>query len=215
MLRNKASKYSFLVFLADLYRRMILVHQFFYGIYVKITREKNTPMVFCLGFSKTGTTSLHKALYILGYRSIHWPRAHLEPRKGWIEYIRNSQYDAFSDAPIYLNDFYKKIDKEFPGSKFILTLREPKDLVKSWNNYFKNAPWSIDDKEDVEYLISEYNRHKKEVIEYFNGRSSQLLVLDVIGGEGWEKLCKFLNKPIPNMPFPHKRIAKYKIKNDK
>ncbi len=213
MIKKRPSKYSFLIFLVDLYRRMILIQQFFYGIFIRVTRPKNNPIVFCLGFSKTGTTSLHKALYILGYRSIHWPRAHLEPRKGWIEYIKSSHYDAFSDAPIYFSDFYKKLDKEFPGSKFILTTRNPLDLVRSWENYFMNAPWSIDNEEDKQQLIKEYNIHQKDVIEYFKERPSQFLILDVIGGEGWEKLCKFLQKPIPNISFPHKRIAKYKMKN--
>jgi hypothetical protein len=27
-------------------------------------------------------------------------------------------------------------------------------------------------------------------------------------GDGWEKLCKFLNKPIPDMEFPHENKSK-------
>ena len=39
-----------------------------------MTREKSRKKkVFCIGLSKTGTTSLSKALEILGYRSIHTP----------------------------------------------------------------------------------------------------------------------------------------------
>ena len=30
-----------------------------------------------------------------------------------------------------------------------------------------------------------------------------LFVLDVRGGEGWEKLCPFLGLNVPDVPFPH------------
>jgi len=169
-------------------------------------------MIFCIGFSKTGTTSLDKALYILGYQPIHWPHAHIKPRKGWIEYIKKSPYDAFSDAPIYFSGFFKELDKEFPNSKFILTVRDPKSLVKSWDNYFSNAPWSINSKEEKDNLIKEYNDHKEDVLKYFKDKHSQLLVFNLFGGDQWEKLCNFLDKPIPEVPFPHKRKANYKKK---
>ena len=32
-------------------------------------------MIFCIGLSKTGTTSVHRALEILGLRSVHCPDA--------------------------------------------------------------------------------------------------------------------------------------------
>ena len=47
-----------------------------------------------------------------------------------------------------------------------------------------------------------YERHVREVEEYFKQRPRDLLVLDVCAGEGWEKLCAFLNKPVPPGPFP-------------
>jgi len=52
--------------------------------------------------------------------------------------------------------------------------------------------------------------NKKHAIEVFNDHNEEvkrlvpaerLLVYDV--KEGWEPLCKFLGKPIPNKPFPH------------
>ena len=47
-------------------------------------------------------------------------------------------------------------------------------------------------------------------MEYFKNRPQDFLNLDIIGGEGWEKLCEFLGKPIPDVPFPRKRVKKYK-----
>ena len=34
----------------------------------------------------------------------------------------------------------------------------------------------------------------------------RLLIYEV--KEGWEPICKFLNKPIPDMPFPYKNKTK-------
>ena len=201
------------IFTNILYKSLYLTIQKFYGFYIRLTRNKNNPMVFCVGFSKTGTSSLDKALSILGYRNVHWLHAGIKPKKGWIQYIKNTPFDAFSDSPMFHSDLFKKIDKAFPGSKFILTVRNPDSLVKSWKYYFSISPWSIDNEEDKKTIIDMYNDHKKNVIEYFKDRPDDLLILDILEGDGWDKLCKFLDKTIPKIPFPRKRISKYKSKN--
>jgi hypothetical protein len=195
-----------------IYSRLLIIYQYFYGIKIRLIRKKNNPMVFCIGFPKTGTSSLDKALGILGYRNIHWPRAHIEPKCGWIEYIKKSPYDAFSDDPICYFPLLIEIDKEFPGSKYVYTPRDPESLAKSWQNYFKNSPWGVYDKNDKNKLIKRYNEYEKNVMNHFKNRPEDFLVLDILGGEKWEKLCKFLNKPVPDIPFPRKRVGKYKKK---
>jgi len=40
-----------------------------------------------------------------------------------------------------------------------------------------------------------YRRHHESVVEYFNDRPRDLLVLNIIEGEGWDKLCRFLKSP--------------------
>ena len=58
--------------------------------------------------------------------------------------------------------------------------------------------------------------HNKEVREYFKDRPNDLLVMNICAGDGWEKLCPFLDKNIPAGPFPymHKKpsLIKYFIK---
>ena len=61
--------------------------------------------------------------------------------------------------------------------------------------------------QDLNNRIQEYDEHNKQVIAYFKDKPSQLLVMNITEGDGWEKLCKFLNKPIPNKAFPHKNKA--------
>jgi len=204
------SKNIFNIIISKIVQFLVIIHQKFYGLYVRLRREKNKTKVFCIGFSKTGTTSLDKALAILGYRNVHWLRGHLKPKIGWIDYIKKSPFDAFSDAPMYRPNLFKKIDKAFPNSKFILTVRKPEDLANSWSNYFNHVTWSFTNDDDKKLLMTMYKKHNNEVIEYFKDKPSKLLIFDVFSGDGWEKLCKFINKPIPDLEFPHKRKAKYK-----
>lgn len=59
-----------------------------------------------------------------------------------------------------------------------------------------------------EYIYSErFDRHNKEAVEYFKNRPQDLLVIDITKGDGWEKLCPFLNKDIPDVPFPKSNTA--------
>jgi hypothetical protein len=84
--------------------------------------------VFCIGFNKTGTTSVRIALEELGYRVGNQPVA-----EGFIadwacrDFSRIIDYcntaDAFQDIPFSLPETYQSLDAAFPGSKFVLTVR--------------------------------------------------------------------------------------------
>ena len=50
----------------------------------------------------------------------------------------------------------------------------------------------------------EFEKWNKSVIDYVP--NDRLLVYQV--KEGWGPLCNFLNKPIPNIPFPYKNKTK-------
>lgn len=182
------------------------LHHFF----VQLFRKKSDYKIFCIGFYKTGTNSLSKALAILGYRSGHLINAKHEPKGGWLKYIKKLKYDAYADYPMSEKDFYKQLDKTYPNSKFILTIRDKKSFEKSYLNYFEGSPLEIKNSEELEKVIKEYEEHNKDVISYFQKNPSQLLVMDVFEGDGWEKLCGFLGKSIPEKPFPHKNKGRYK-----
>lgn len=84
--------------------------------------------IFCIGQNKTGTTSLEQAFKDLNYN------VYLQYKGGILldDYI-NNKYDAiidlcnsaqvFQDIPFSLPNTYKILDKEFPNSKFILSIR--------------------------------------------------------------------------------------------
>jgi hypothetical protein len=167
----------------------------------------DTTIIPCwgIGLSRTGTTTLCEALKILGYqRVIHNPR---------FEDLRN--LDGGSDLGVIL--FYKYLDFRFAGSKFVMTVRSLDEWLPSMKfilNKFPARP--IDDVavkrrmgvyETVAFdrvkLTAAYQRHIEDVQRYFLDRPQDLLVLNIVGGEGWDKLCPFLGKPVPAVPFPH------------
>src|SRR5208282_158379 len=94
--------------------------------------------VFGIGLHKTGTTSLHEAFKMLGFDSLHWGTG--EAPLIWYEMNalgRSStleQFYALSDNPIPL--LYEKLDKAYPGSKFILTIRDEIDWLASVRKLF-------------------------------------------------------------------------------
>lgn len=158
-----------------------------------------------IGLSRTGTTSLHEALLRLGYSALHFPHP--------LEKI--SEVDAANDTPVAAE--YKRLDVTYPESKFILTVRSDLDAwLESckalWDSEFHKWPKHTHDlhaklygtkQYDRESLKSAYERHLQDVEEYFRDRTEDLLIMEV-GDDSWDPLCRFLEKEIPVIAFPHR-----------
>ncbi len=88
--------------------------------------------VFCIGQNKTGTTTVEAVLKSLGYKMGNQAKAESliyewskRDFKNIIKLCKTA--DAFQDIP-FSNDFtFVALDCAFPGSKFILTIRNDKD----------------------------------------------------------------------------------------
>ena len=95
------------------------------------------PKVFCIGFHKTGTTSLGDALTTLGYR-VTGLAGKNDPEIGnhVLDMARRlvGEFDAFQDNPWPI--LYRELDAMCPGSKFILTLRDPEPWIRSQVRHF-------------------------------------------------------------------------------
>ena len=191
--------------------RFLKYYQYFHQKIIPLIKEKNEPKVFCIGDVKTGTSSMYKALNILGYRTVRLFDLQIWHKKGLNEYVKKiqkSKYDAYVDYPFGIGDLFKKIYKKFPNGKFIFTIRKKKSFQNSFVNY---VGLSLEDNpKEIKERLEKYEDHNRSVITFFKDKPSQLLVMNVIEGDGWEKLCKFLDKPIPKKPFPHKNKGKYK-----
>lgn len=181
------------------------------------------PKVFGIGFHKTGTTSLGRALRSMGYRiqkgfNFNRPGKRIViPAPVTLEKVRDvafgmvPRYAAFEDNPWPL--LFRELDAAFPGSKFILTTRDPQRWIRSASRYFGtktngmfeliyNRPsFCIAGNED--FARARFERHNREVLEHFAGRPDDLLVWNLEAEADWPLLCDFLHAPIPKSPFPH------------
>lgn len=163
--------------------------------------------VFGIGLGRTGTTSLAKALDILGYSCVHYP----------YDDAAIDAHDAAVDETVACQ--FKRLDEKYRDglqrSKFVYTCRPISPWIASYARCWAKVP------EDAEYhpvIVRTYKklygqetfdreawekgyaRHALLVLMHFD--SSRLLKMDITNGDGWKKLCPFLGKPVPDEPFP-------------
>ena len=146
------------------------------------------PKVFCIGFHKTGTTSLAVALKLLGYR-VTGPNNTKDPDIADKVYALadelSENYDAFQDNPWPV--LYREMDERWPGSKFILTRRPSDAWIRSQVKDFGLAEtpmrrwiYGVGCPQGNEAVFVErYERHNRDVLEYFRERPNDLLLLDL------------------------------------
>lgn len=173
------------------------------------------PKVFCIGFQKTGTTSLFAALTMLGYRTASvvgrdWSAARLAAEGASACIDAMAGFDAAQDMPWPI--FFRELDAAFPGSKFILTVRDSESWFRSIEGHFGANP---DEMQAFVYgpdaaapagrkarYQDVYAAHERAVRAYFSARPSDLLVMDLERGDGWRALCDFIGAPVPDEAFP-------------
>jgi hypothetical protein len=190
--------------------------------------------VFGVGLSRTGTTSLTRALELLGYRAVHFPAdlvtqteasAFLMAPASELRLSLLDSVDAVTDTPIAAT--YRALDRAYPGSAFVLTIRDCESWLRSCENYWEsllarlydgglNAPYVRlinkhvygTDRFDPEKFTAVSRHHQAQVHAHFDGRQDDLLTLDICRGEGWRELCAFLGVDVPTTPFPHANASR-------
>ncbi|MEM7342910.1 MAG: sulfotransferase family protein [Chloroflexota bacterium] len=169
-----------------------------------------------IGLNKTGTKTLRECLSHWGYEkhlTFDLDSFHLY-QQGDYEALWETMraYDSFEDWPWPL--MYKEIDAQFPGTKFILTTRKNPEV---WFTSLCKMAVRIGALNDFEQYIygyamphghkaehiEFYEAHNRAVEEHFKDRPEQLLKVCWENGDGWQALADFLEKPIPDQPFPH------------
>jgi hypothetical protein len=172
--------------------------------------------IFGIGFHKTGTKSLADALSALGY-AVTGPNGVQDPdiATNVSQYIDEltPRFDAFQDNPWPI--VFRELDGRFPGSKFILTIRDSAGWIRSVVDHFgsRDTPmrrWIYGVGHPLGHeatYVRRYEEHNRAVLRHFRDRPGDLLVLNVTAGDGWRKLCPFLGHGIPDFPFPHTNAA--------
>jgi tetratricopeptide (TPR) repeat protein len=197
-----------------------------------ISSEK--PKIFGIGLSRTGTTSLTKALEILGFDVLHY----YNPITKRVLDLEDFYYfDGFTDSPVSFR--FEELYTLFPNAKFIYTERNLVDWVKSSSDLYKPLgfsttkemkTWFNQSKSEggkfdklfqnyhptyrlaYESLYADYPTwedayysYEKRVNKFFKNKPEEkLLKINIPEGDGWDKICTFLNVSIPDAPFPHR-----------
>ncbi|PMD31541.1 hypothetical protein L207DRAFT_442099 [Hyaloscypha variabilis F] len=187
------------------------------------------PMeVLCLGMGRTGTQSLADALPILGIKPIYHMRdvrknehnaawqALLE-RKLAGDKITTEDFDAIlgnfagtTDWPALT--YAEELMDAYPNAALILTVRSEDAWLTSMNStlftmpssgffpLFTNYHFGPAEERTNEIKKAGFREHNENVKKWARERGRELLVFEV--KEGWEPLCRFLGKSVPEEGFP-------------
>ena len=169
--------------------------------------------IFGIGYPKTAGSSLALALEILAYKVFHDPVELVEAYSN--KNLKNSEFLKKGDAFIVaIAFFYRELYELYPDAKFILTVRDKDKWLDSARRHFKLVfPWKKTNKYIMtrifsgltdfseEIFLNCYQKHNQEVKEFFKNKGN-LLIMDICNGDGWQKLCPFLGKAVPDMDFP-------------
>jgi hypothetical protein len=186
--------------------------------------DYSRPKVFGIGLSRTGTTSLTHTLDMLGFFSAHYRNEFT------LEILTQDDaeiYDALTDAPVC--HIFENLFFTYSNSMFIYTRRPTQSWVDSFNRHYTRYLGTSDlealrkrhatpaqamyGTARMRFAKPLYYQHasaldahaafERRVFSFFQGdRAKRLLVFDAGSGDGWEKLCGFLGKPVPNAPYP-------------
>jgi tetratricopeptide (TPR) repeat protein len=182
------------------------------------------PKIFVIGLTKTGTTSISSALETLGYLTAHY----LNPfTSEMLDENDAPVFDAMSDTPVCI--MFESLFYTFPNSRFIWTLRDLQSWQDSFSRHYMR--WHGTDDFGVLHrlattrgtylhgekfarkfatlysnypnLVAAHSAYAERVNAFFtSSKRSRLLLFDTFSGDGWEKLCGFLGRPVPDVPYP-------------
>jgi Sulfotransferase domain len=193
--------------------------------------------VFCVGMHKSGTSSFHQLMSDLGARSLHSTRRSMaalglgadnsgEEGDGTRSDLAAridapmlqtlvDQYDCFSDNPWPL--LYRRLDVAFPGSRFVLTVRDTEKWLRSQTEDFgaKNTQmrqWIYgfgNPLRHAERYREVYEQHACDVRRYFAHRSDFLeLRLEDDNRALGAQLWTFLGLAGEPRAFPHRNVRR-------
>jgi hypothetical protein len=183
--------------------------------------------VFCIGFYKTGTTTLFEALKLLGYRTVNGDKPGSYPgaddgatllrqiEAGDFRLPTFELFDAFTDNPYF--SLWREIHEQFPDAKYILTVREETRWIESCVRFYANRRirpmriWMFGphadpsrDQASRRAWLEAYRAHNSAVRRHFaKAPAGQFLELDLVRAPRWDELCAFLGVPVPPVPLPH------------
>lgn len=182
------------------------------------------------GVGRTGTHSLKLALEkLLGNPCYHMVEVfeHPEDVSVWHAAAKGEAVDwhALMDGYAAAVDwpasaFWPELSKAFPEAVIVFSTREPESWWGSASEtIFATIPTATENEKYAQWhamvmdlldrrftkeisnreeCLAAYDKHNRRVLE--NAPSERLLIWNA--SDGWEPLCKALNVPVPEEPFP-------------
>lgn len=199
--------------------------------YIRLAQRSNIhPVkVFQIGFSKCATSSIAELFNKSGVLAVHHDFGNLalsmhENAQANLPLIPKhyEQYNLFADMENMYNEplinigvaYFKLLDLQYPGSKFILNTRNKQAWLKSRSKHnFNGTPLlqaisktlKIQETEVLAMWSQEWDSHHKAVLEYFKDRPNDLLIFN-IESDPIEKLIIFFkdNYKLNSKYYTHK-----------
>ena len=183
---------------------------------------KQNIKIFIIGFNRCGTRTLHYFFKDNNLKSIHWDNNNLvdvfeNNIKNGNKLLENGktinkkvnsncnygEATVFSDMTKHVinkdaKDYYKRLDKDYPNSKFILNIRDVnkwiQSRIKHANGSVLNEQMNFHncDEKQIEIIWKNmYEKHIRDVNDYFKNRKSDLCIYD-IENDTIDKIIEFL-----------------------
>jgi Sulfotransferase domain len=177
------------------------------------------------GFGRTGTESMKQALEILGLGPCHhmkevmsnhaqlalWRAAARGELPDWDEAFAG--YHSAVDWPSAY--FWREVSARYPEAKVLLTVRSAESWYESMDRTLlpvlraSTDPDSIGRRlvaarvfggrlDDRDHVIAVYEKNIADV----QAACPPERLLTYHLGDGWEPLCRFLDRPLPDVPYP-------------
>ena len=186
--------------------------------------------IFQIGFNKCGTRSLYHFFKNNGVKSVHYDAGNIaksifknyKNKKPLISnkykdtiFFSDMEYVIDQDNPLYVAQvFFKQLAVEYPHSYFILNTRPKKKWLTSRilhgeGSYLKDIvdKSGKSEEEVVSDWSYEWDRHHKDVIDFFKSKPGRLVIFD-IENDDISKLIKFFS-PLGKL---HRRFYVHKGK---
>ena len=196
--------------------------------------------IFQIGFNRCGTRSLYSFFddNVEGFKNkcVHWDEFRLATsmfknflnNKKLLSDYENCLYFGDMETWIRVNNelywlyahkvFYKLLDEQYPGSKFILNIRDREDWIVSRTkhtfqyskqgsrNCYINALCEINnliEHQQIEAWREDWQAHIEGVKDYFKNRSNDLLIYD-INKDSPVKIIDFFKDDLKFINIPDK-----------
>lgn len=185
--------------------------------------------VFGVGLQRTGTTTLGKALSLLGYKHLGYNLncCNLYRERRTQELLALAEdHDSFEDWPWPL--IYEEAYEAYPDAIFILTTRkngeswlasmvshasyvaekrrtDPNCVKTIGVSSFRREVYGYDHPLDnPDHHLSYYRNHNNAVRQFFSDKQGSLVQLCWENGDGWKALCGPLGETVPTgIELPH------------